>query len=372
MLNREAALKLTAIFLFAILIVLSCFSVVCAQLLNRPESIVYDSLRNRYLVSNWDTGHMVQIDSNGVQDYFIISQHCYAGLKIVGDSIYVACRGEGVRGFDLETGQMFMHVDIPESNVLNDITADNSGNLYVSDPNAHRIFKVIISEQSYSLFVGSGLSVPNGIYFDESYDRLLLVSARNFSPIQAISLEDSSLSTIVYTGISILDGLTMDEHRNVYFSAWSTNAVYKYDSTFTNPPEQISTHAPEPADIFYDGHNHVIAVPVFYGNYIDFVEIGQTPVEFVGVPEHREMGIMNYPNPFNAFTIIRYHLDSPSFVGVDIFDMLGRRISTFDEGYQNAGVHQKIWNAEEVSSGIYYFRVRANDYSATGEMMLLK
>ena len=151
----KTALGITIGAILAVLI----FSVAEAQLIDKPESVVYDSLRNRYLVSSWDTGHMVQIDSDGVQSYFITGQHCYAGLQIIGDSIYVACRGEGVRGFDLGTGQMFMHVDIPESHVLNDITSDNSGNLYISDPNADLIFKVNISANQgkfvYSNFIGT-------------------------------------------------------------------------------------------------------------------------------------------------------------------------------------------------------------------------
>ena len=80
-------LRISISVLFALLI---SSSAVMAQLLENPESVVYDSLRHRYLVSNWNTGHMIQIDSDGVQDYFIISQQCYAGLQIVGDSVYVA------------------------------------------------------------------------------------------------------------------------------------------------------------------------------------------------------------------------------------------------------------------------------------------
>jgi len=351
---------------------LICFSSAEAQLLNNPESVVYDSLRDRYLVSNWNTGHMVQIDSDGVQDYFIISQHCYAGLHIKGDSVYVACRGEGVRGFDLETGQLFLDVDIPESNVANDITSDNSGYLYVSDPNVHRIFKVRISDGQYSIFVESGVSVPNGIIFDEPHNRLLLVSARNVAPVQAISLVDSSVSTIVNTGISILDGLTADGRGNFYFSAWSTNSVYRYDSTFTNPPEQISTHAPEPADIFYNVHDDVIAVPIFYGHYIDFVTITPSSNEFADIQSPDDFSAFNYSNPFNASTTIIYSLESPSMVTIDIYDMLGRKITTFINGIQNAGTYQHIWDAGDNSTGIYYLKINADDRSTSRGMMLLK
>jgi sugar lactone lactonase YvrE len=365
-------MKFANILLSVFIVVLTCFSAVEAQLLNNPESVVYDSLRDRYLVSNWNTGHMVQIDSDGVQDYFIISQHCYAGLHIKGDSIYVACRGEGVRGFDLETGQLFLDVDIAESTVANDITSDNSGFLYVSDPNIHKIFKVRISDGQYSIFVESGVSVPNGIIFDEPHNRLLLVSARNFAPVQAISLVDSSVSTIVYTGISILDGLTTDGQGNFYFSAWRTHSVYRYDSTFTNPPEQISTHNPEPADIFYNVHDNVIAVPIFFGHYIDFVSITPNSTEFAETSMPDNFTAINYPNPFNASTVIRYQLESPSIVTIDIYDILGRKITTLNKGFQDAGTYQQIWDAGDASTGIYFLKIRADDFSATREMMLLK
>ncbi len=360
------------ILLSVFIVVPAGFSAVEAQLLNNPESVVYDSLRDRYLVSNWNTGHMVQIDSNGVQDYFVVGQHCYAGLHIVDDVVYVAGRNQGVSGFDLETGQLVMHVSIPGSGVLNDITSDNMGNLYISDVNVHRIYKINLATENWSTFVSGGLNSPNGIYFDEPHNRLLLVSSRNLSPLQAISLDDSSLTTIVYTGVSVLDGLTMDERRNVYFSSWNAHSVYKYDSTFTNPPEQVSVHSPEPADISYNAVHNILAVPIFYGNYIDFVEISPTLTDFSEVPSHYELDIMNYPNPFNSLTTIKYHLDSPSFVGIDIYDILGRKITTLNKGFRNAGYYHAIWDAGEASTGIYYLRIKTDNRSLTRRMTLLK
>lgn len=351
---------------------LAWFSAAEAQLLSSPESVVYDSLHHRYLVSNWNTGHMIQIDSNGVQDYFVISQHCYAGLHIVDNVVYVAGRNQGVRGFDLETGQQVMHVSIPGSGVLNDVTSDNMGNLYVSVVDSALIYKINIASENWSAFVSSGLSSPNGICFDEPHNRLLLVSSRNFSPLQAISLDDSSLTTIVYTGISILDGLTMDEHGNVYFSSWNTNSVYKYDSTFTNPPELVSTHSPDPADISYNPVHHVLAVPIFYGNYIDFVEISQTSTELSEIPLSHGLLLTNYPNPFNSATSIEYHLGSPSNVIIEIYDMLGRKIETVFDGFRVTGYHREMWEADNAASGIYFCRVRTGQYSITKSMTLIR
>jgi hypothetical protein len=315
---------------------------------------------------------MVQIDSNGIQEYFVIGQYCYAGIQIIDNVVYVAGRSQGIRGFDLETGLMVMQVSIPGSAALNDIASDNAGNLYVSDVNAHRLYKIDRATGSWSTFVSSGLNSPNGICFDEPHNRLLLVSSRNFSPIQAISLNDSSVSIVVYTGVSILDGLAMDELGNVYFSSWNTHSVYKYDSTFTNPPELISTHSPEPADIHVNRTLHVIAVPVFYGNYIDFVEIPATSVDDTAVPNYYEIAAKNYPNPFNEATVIEFELSSRSYVSIDVIDVLGRRLAVLQKDYLPEGTHRIAWDAHGWPSGIYFYRIETERYIITNRMSLLK
>ncbi len=80
----------------------------------------------------------------------------------------------------------------------------------------------------------------------------------------------------------------------------------------------------------------------------------------------------NYPNPFNASTTIRYNLSEPSDVTVDIFDLLGRKVETLVEKRHKAGYHQTTWNADALPSGVYYYRVKAGDYSETKKMLLLK
>ena len=172
-----------------VFVLLYCSSNLVSQnLLNLPESVVYDSLHNRYLVSNWGSGDVVQIDSTGTQSIFLNNEQCFAGLHIVDSVLYVACREYGVKAFDLTTGENILDVDIPGATNINDITSDNSGNLYLSYPTGNLIFKVSINSQIVSEFVNSGLDTPNGIYFDEPNNRLLVVSYRYNSPIQEISL----------------------------------------------------------------------------------------------------------------------------------------------------------------------------------------
>ncbi len=80
----------------------------------------------------------------------------------------------------------------------------------------------------------------------------------------------------------------------------------------------------------------------------------------------------NYPNPFNANTLIEYNLPSQSPVTIDIFDLLGRRIETIVDEKQEAGHHSIIWDGKDKSSGIYFYRIKAEDKCQTKAMMLLK
>jgi hypothetical protein len=80
----------------------------------------------------------------------------------------------------------------------------------------------------------------------------------------------------------------------------------------------------------------------------------------------------NYPNPFNAATTIKYGLPENGHVTVEVYDLLGRRVTTLVNEYQDAGYHQVTWNAGRYTSGTYFYRIQANDYSEQKRMLLVK
>ena len=82
--------------------------------------------------------------------------------------------------------------------------------------------------------------------------------------------------------------------------------------------------------------------------------------------------LQNFPNPFNNRTKIYFTLNKTSNVKLEIFDILGRRItSLLDKNLEN-GYHQVEWNADGFSSGIYYYRVTVGNFYETKKMILLK
>lgn len=80
----------------------------------------------------------------------------------------------------------------------------------------------------------------------------------------------------------------------------------------------------------------------------------------------------NYPNPFNATTTISYSLVKDTDVAINIYDILGKKVATLVDCYQNAGKHQITWNASEVSSGMYFYKISADGETYQKAMLLLK
>jgi hypothetical protein len=82
--------------------------------------------------------------------------------------------------------------------------------------------------------------------------------------------------------------------------------------------------------------------------------------------------LQNYPNPFNTSTAIRYSLPEQSDVRIEIYNILGQRVSTLFDGHKQAGYHAVTWQADHYPSGIYFTRLEAGHRSESIKILLLK
>ena len=86
----------------------------------------------------------------------------------------------------------------------------------------------------------------------------------------------------------------------------------------------------------------------------------------------------NYPNPFNPSTTIRYALPTESKVAISVYNLLGEEIATLVNDVQSSGYHEIVFNASELSSGVYLYRINAvsstdsKDFNSTKKLILLK
>lgn len=82
--------------------------------------------------------------------------------------------------------------------------------------------------------------------------------------------------------------------------------------------------------------------------------------------------LQNYPNPFNPSTNITFELPEQSRIKLTVFDMLGRKVSNLTDEVRSAGSHTINWNAGELSSGVYFYRLEVGDEVLTRRMLLIK
>jgi hypothetical protein len=80
----------------------------------------------------------------------------------------------------------------------------------------------------------------------------------------------------------------------------------------------------------------------------------------------------NYPNPFNPSTTIKYGLPKDAKVSLVVFDMLGRKVMTLVNDMQKAGYHEVQFNSLNLSSGTYFYKISAGDFTSIKRMVLLK
>ncbi len=102
-------------------------------------------------------------------------------------------------------------------------------------------------------------------------------------------------------------------------------------------------------------------------------DVRATSVREIGgnVPGTFELA-QNYPNPFNPSTVINYSIPELAKVSIKVYNMLGEEVASLVNLEQSAGNYEVDFNAANLSSGVYFYSIRAGQFSVTKKMMLIK
>ncbi len=138
------------------------------------------------------------------------------------------------------------------------------------------------------------------------------------------------------------------------------------DLEFPWPNQSVSVHA-----VKYDDYRQRLWIDCGVGlAYLDFAENSvQDP--WVLKPAGYEL-LNAYPNPFNASTTIRFSLATAQNVKLNVYDILGRHVSTLADGQRIAGNHTVTFDASAYSSGTYYLRYNAGEITQERKLVLVK
>ena len=103
-----------------------------------------------------------------------------------------------------------------------------------------------------------------------------------------------------------------------------------------------------------------------------------TSVALLGPDQEMDYALKaNYPNPFNAGTVVHYRLGKRGSIDLGVYNAVGQRVRTLARGVLPSGDHRATWNGRDefgrdVASGVYYYRLQAADFLAVGKMTLLR
>jgi len=89
------------------------------------------------------------------------------------------------------------------------------------------------------------------------------------------------------------------------------------------------------------------------------------------IPDRFEMQ-QNYPNPFNPVTVIKYQLPKTVFVSLVVYDGLGREVEVIYEGQQSPGYYEATFDASQLTSGVYFYKLMTDGFTGTKKMLMIK
>jgi len=103
----------------------------------------------------------------------------------------------------------------------------------------------------------------------------------------------------------------------------------------------------------------------------------ETAVRLLRLKRPLHFYLHNYPNPFNPSTTIQFEIPKPSWINLEIFNISGQKITTLAEGHYETGRYEIQWNGkdqnnQQLSSGVYYYKLNSNDHFLTKKMVLIQ
>ena len=323
-----------------------------------PQDIVFLEDQQVVLISNLSSGRITKYNSS-TGDYIGNFATGIAGptrMKIGADSLLYVLQWSGngkVRRYQLNGTFVdeFTSVGVPQSIGLD---WDSNGNLYVSSYSGDNVRRFGPSGNDLGLFVTSNLAGPTNIWFNDNGD--LLVSDYDGTAVKRFDSTGVFVSNFI-TGLGQAEGVDFFPNGNILIGNGATHSVKMYDSNGVYIEEFIpngSGGLMTPNAVVIRKSNPVSVDDESSINNFDF-NLNQ-----------------NYPNPFNPSTKINFSIPNTGNVELNVYDSKGSLVSKLVNQKLNAGVYEYEFNAVNLPSGAYFYRLNAENFVQTKRMILVK
>jgi photosystem II stability/assembly factor-like uncharacterized protein len=343
--------------------------------------------------------HSTNNGSSWTKTPFATSDQGVSAIKVIGENIYVATRT--VYLGDYASGSLYLSTDYWKS--WTQLSLKDTYVTSIFDDNG----KIIVGKAygAISISTDNGISwskndfTTTGItsiikfgslIFAGGYEGLFVSSDEGLNWTKIFNSDVSSLFTngsSIYIGgingvyVSNDNGLTFSQIGNMDITAIAFHGNYIY----TCGPYGI---------LYVTSNNGLTWSTIDTGSYSihdiiiqndDIILFGDpgifsTPISNLILTAIRNQNLIpldyslkqNYPNPFNPTTKIEFDLPLTSVISLEIFDILGRKVTTLINGEKVAGKYNVTFNASSLSSGFYFYTLRTKDFIQTKKMILIK
>ncbi|MFO7524533.1 MAG: T9SS type A sorting domain-containing protein [Ignavibacteriaceae bacterium] len=331
-----------------------------------PQDILFLEDQGVVLISNLNSGKITKHNSSTgayIED-FATGIGGPTRIKIGADSLLYVLQWGGtgkVLRYELDGTFVdeFTSVGVAQSI---GIDWDNDGNLYVSSYTGDIVRKFDTTGNDLGIFVNSNLLGPTNIWFDDKGD--LLVSDYNGTAVKRFDSTGNYVNDFL-TGLGNSEGVDFLPNGNILIGNGATSSVKMFDSSGNYIED------------FIPGGSGNLLRP----NAVVIRETNVSSVSSDGNPGDKSFILeQNYPNPFNPTTKIKFalpfvetHRDASLPVTLKVYNVLGNEIATLVDEYKPAGSYVVEFNASELTSGIYFYKLQAGQgFVETKKLILLK
>jgi len=287
------------------------------------------------------------------------------------------------------------HYNNKRLNSPNDLVVISDGTIILTDPHfpnspdpQELSFDGIFALKSDGelVLLDSTFQGPNGICLSPD-EEILYVNNAYTKRIYAFDIDNELHLTnkreIGYvSGADFLDGMKVDENGLIYCSSANKGIwIFSPDGEYVDKIDidgkvlNINWGDADYQTLYITERDHVYKIRL---NTKGFITEFPTEVENIKVPIPVKYELeQNYPNPFNPSTTIKYSIPSVETHGhasvqLKVYDILGREVATLVNQQQKPGYYEVEFDASNLTSGVYLYRIRAGEFLDTKKMILIK
>ena len=357
------------------------FNMRLAKVIQDTIGFYHITIHGNYAYFKSDDESLLIMDISNPLEPIAVSTYASDGsIREFDDENQLAYLSDGWPGLEI--------VDISDITNPVQISAYSTGYRYIGDLTVNGNYLYAIASE-YSDYCGDSLLVVNiedisnplfaGYFYApnyssqlEIYNGMLLLSANSglyyYDITDPANPEYSSHFEMEY-GPKKFE----IQWEYMYYLSGSAGGIRTMDITdIMNPVETGYYITPDyPSEFARNGNNIYVADWDHFEIYDCDNAVGIEPEGYGNIPS--EYRILNpYPNPFNPTTTISFELPVSGNISLKIYDITGREVAALGTGHWALGEHSVVWNAEGLSSGVYFVRLTAGDFRQTQKLLLIK